>query len=1112
VGGAGAYGAHAPVSDRAADLALRRRALAPRRSFIVEAPAGSGKTELLTQRLLKLLDCVEHPEQVLAITFTRKAAAEMRQRVVETLRIAAMPGADLPEHRLESVELARAVLRRSERLGWSLTEQTQRLRILTIDALNASLARQLPLLTGGVVSVRVADNADSLYRRAASRTLESLGDEGVVGRALRQLLEVADNSLASLESWLAAVLPQRDRWMREIDSAGSESLAARVEANLGRLHDARAERLAALAGREGTDALRALLDERRARLAGARVPDAAGEAAEVWREAAALLLTGERGWRQRFTKREGFGSEAGTGRAALARLLTRFHATSGFREALVALSDLPPRRLDEGQRATLDALLPLLKRLLAELKLVFAASECVDHAELALAAQEALGAVDTPSDLLLALDRRIEHILVDEFQDTSHLQWGLIERLTAGWQPDDGRSLFLVGDPMQSIYRFRDADLALFLRAWQQGIGGLRLEPIRLALNYRSAGEIVDWVNTTFPALFDAAGDAVSSGPDFSPALSARGPEAGAAVTVETLRADDPAAEIARVVAIAKAERERFPAQSIGILVRSRTHVIGLRAALAGEGLAAQAVEIDSLVDTEPGLDLIALTAALLHEGDRLAWLALLRSPGCGLGWSDLHRLIDGSGDRTLRELIEDPARRDGLSAEGRQRTAWLAERLVRGYALRASLSLGAWIRECWLLLDGPAWLSVPDELRIAETYFRQLDGLARNGDLDDPAALPASFGPSSLNVPAQESGIEIMTVHKAKGLEFDTVILPGLSRSTAKDSPRLLSLQEFSLPSGDRLCLLAGIAARDDPLLRFLRRTARAEERSERSRLLYVAATRARSRLHLLATLRERDARPQADSLLALLDTSSATPIPAPVEAEDDTKSDEATGGPLFRSLPLERLRSGDGIPWPPSAISADAAESQLRPEFEWAHPAAVQVGTLIHRELQRLCEQAALAGKPVAPTAAVRRFQRELALLGLEPEDLGAAARRVSEALELVWSDPVGRSILHPWPEAWTELRLSWRGQDRIEHLRIDRSYVDAEGCRWIVDYKTGRHLGGDVEAFLDSEVLRYRPKLEHYAEAIAAIDPRPIRVALYFPLLQKRRAWVPGAAADR
>ncbi len=113
--------------------------------------------------------------------------------------------------------------------------------------------------------------------------------------------------------------------------------------------------------------------------------------------------------------------------------------------------------------------------------------------------------LDAPEDLALALGQRIRHILVDEFQDTSYTQFELLEKLTAGWEPGDGRTLFLVGDPMQSIYRFRQADVSLFLKARLEGIGAIRLEPLTLSVNFRSRPEIVEWVNRTFR--IDPAGE-----------------------------------------------------------------------------------------------------------------------------------------------------------------------------------------------------------------------------------------------------------------------------------------------------------------------------------------------------------------------------------------------------------------------------------------------------------------------------------------------------------------------------------------------------------------------------------------------------------------------------
>src|SRR5205085_5799608 len=170
-----------------------------------------------------------------------------------------------------------------------------------------------------------------------------------------------------------------------------------------------------------------------------------------------------------------------------------------------ALCRMPPAKYTESQWEALEAILALLKPAVAHLKVVFAETGQADFTEFSHGALQALGSVDDPSDLLLSLDQKISHILVDEFQDTSVSQWELLARLTSGWMRVDGRTLFLVGDPMQSIYRFREAEVGLFLHARREGLGGIRLEPLTLSSNFRSQAGIVDWVNAAFARVLPEA-------------------------------------------------------------------------------------------------------------------------------------------------------------------------------------------------------------------------------------------------------------------------------------------------------------------------------------------------------------------------------------------------------------------------------------------------------------------------------------------------------------------------------------------------------------------------------------------------------------------------------
>ena len=192
------------------DAAIREQALDPMRSFIVQAPAGSGKTELLTRRILTLLITVDEPEEILAITFTRKAASEMRQRVVDSL-IKAVQGEE-PEndYEKEGLDLALRVLERDSARDWQLIRNPQRLNLRTIDSLSSQLAYRMPVVSALGAPTGLMEDARGLYQDVAERFIENNLDE------LKDVLLHLGNRLELARQLLADLLGNRDQWMRHL--------------------------------------------------------------------------------------------------------------------------------------------------------------------------------------------------------------------------------------------------------------------------------------------------------------------------------------------------------------------------------------------------------------------------------------------------------------------------------------------------------------------------------------------------------------------------------------------------------------------------------------------------------------------------------------------------------------------------------------------------------------------------------------------------------------------------------------------------------------------------------------------------------------------------------
>ncbi|MHB8252841.1 MAG: UvrD-helicase domain-containing protein [Acidiferrobacter sp.] len=1079
------------------DSAARSAAIDPTRSFVVQAPAGSGKTALLIQRYLALLACVETPEEVVALTFTRKAAEEMRTRVLEALATA---GASSPTtaHDQKTQALAQVVVGRAEARGWFLTDCPGRLRIQTFDALCAQIVNQWPAAAGAGVAFDITETPQVLYAEAALATFGLLGQDDGIGPALADLLPALANDVDKFVGLVSDLLSRREQWLPIVlGSIAGDPSESRERLQAALLSQA----LAAMARAQEACPDSVLItacsymeavsgdDQWHAALLYEHGP----AALERWQQLADRLLTARGEWRKRLT---GWPKALGP----VAEFLAQLEDLGDLAQALVEVRAWGPCVYSEDQWQRLSALVRILPAASAQLLLVFARHRQWDFTEVTLRALQALGSDDEPTDGALRFDRRLRHLLVDEFQDTSVLQYRLLERLTAEWPGSDDRSLFVVGDPMQSIYGFRKAEVSLFFRLAREGLGGWPLDELTLTANFRSQDGLVAWVNEAFGTILPRRFLADEGAVPHVAATAVRGP--GGEVRVHGLEAVDLATEARYVAELVCGLRATDAVARMAILVRSRAHGHAIADALTRAGMRFSAVELYSLAARPVILDLLALTETLLLPGGRLGALSGLRAPWCGLDMADLAALCEGD-PRALVDILMDDVRLALLSPAGQLRARRVRDVLVHAETVRAQVPLVSRVEQAWIALGGPAALGSQSGLGEAELFFRTLAELECAAEVDLwrlRERLKTLYAPPD---PAGDD-LHILTIHKAKGLEFDVVICPGLGRNTASDQrPLLLALEAPA--HGDPDLLLAPLKADGesaDALYDCLWAMLARKRRHELGRLLYVACTRARHTLHLVGHAKRKEEVWRPQGLLGVLwpvigDSFAKTLVDPALDKIPPEVNKQRT---LLR-LSREGLSVAAQAPLSDWVTEEPPSENLV---FDWAGACIRIVGVVVHALFAQFARQELPPPGPL-PEALRVRAGNLLRGFGLHGADWEAAQEHVTQALERTLSDEVGRWILEAGhDEAQSECPLSAFVDGQLITVRVDRTFVDAKGVRWIIDYKTSRHEGSDRAAFLDQEQRRYTEQLTGYARLFSDLDHRPVELALYFPLLSAFRHW--------
>jgi ATP-dependent exoDNAse (exonuclease V) beta subunit len=1103
------------------DQAVREAVLDTRQSFIVQAPAGSGKTELLMRRFLALLAQVQRPEEILALTFTNKAAAEMRERVLKALMAAAQ---GLPLEKPQDAvprRLAKAALAQDAKQNWQLLKNSSRLRIETIDAFSASLVQQLPILSKMGSETRINDRTD--YAAVVARATAAFAREEP--QAMQTILTFWKNDPQNLQDTLVHLLKKRDQWRRFLAKALQQKSAA-AKSLCDALSDDRQALRAQLLADFPEDLLRDFIKF---------FPLPTADAAN-WDAWLGHLLTEKNNWRQKLSDDY---SEAQ--KKCIKQTIADLKSHGVDSGKFGKLRHLPSARLSAEQCALLQALLQLLQWTDAELVAHFAARGESDFSEVAAAAVRALSDpqdAEAPSDILLKLDQRLSHLLVDEFQDTSYSQYQLLEKLMSGWQPEDGRTLFLVGDPMQSIYGFREAEVSLFIKVFEdQAFATRSLRACVLSENFRSAPNLVQWYNAVFQGIFPTHSDPDSGSVAFRKATvttrhdtpenkpvtwhfceKAQEMTVLIALLQQELAATPCAA--AETASMAEGQEKNGNKKNIAVLYPKRSQVKAILAKWPQAAPRFQGVELQALAERPVVRDAQAFCAAWLEPTDLLSGLAVCHSPLVGFTLADL---------QLLREAEEAPfcfvaARAAALTPEKKQRFEQLCQQYAEAQALRQRQPVVAWLEAAWLKAGGLA--AIADRQAQSEVLrfwqvLRERFGQAVQLRLEEiSAALEGLYADTQ-----SDSQVQVMTIHKAKGLEFDTVILLGLNNTksdTSNKAAALLYWQEWFFADRPLFLLTTDSKAHPDALLKLLKEREKDKSDQEKLRLLYVAVTRAKMRLHLLVAAETTETGEKKFNKNSFLhDLFFDHPAFAEKNKKDEPKAparSDAANYENYNAWPSDlAVTYASALPaqhlpfdWQPPSFPAsqihhaDDLKEVTMPLAESDSLLPRQLGRVIHRFFWRLVQDGLQAWPSERLSSEGERIRWWLRQEGVLPTELAAATEQVKQALENVLTDPDGLRLLQPAGDA--EWALSFREQSQVRNFIVDRTFV-AEGKRFIVDYKTSQPKDNESLAdFFAREKNHYQAQLEQYAKILRQYDAQagkvlPIELALYFPLVVKK-----------
>ena len=1054
----------ANITQQPSDHQVRKKALG-QGSFIVQAPAGSGKTSLLVKRFLNRLLDVKSPKEVLALTFTNKAAAEMAQRLKEAL-----------EGKSEDNEIKKIVEKISKHALKNKWDEgyIDSLMVMTIDKLALRLIKQTPILSSSGVNFLTDEDPDDLYRETIRETITSNAENHL-------LFKYFDYDYHKLTEQLLALISKRDQWL-PIVSGLLRSNDKNIEEIYGTYYTNELniwveEKIKPNFTNEDLKELEIIVSY----LADNKNIDRKDKLRssinyEFWFYIRDLILTKSgKQIRKKIDTSSGF-PVTNVGKEIKERLLKLIKLKNNKFNILIDFFNVTHHKNIVDIYPLITPFCLLLIDMVTRLNEKFKERRIIDFTQIMGNAVEALRDTHLP----LILDQNISHILVDEFQDTNESQLIFIELLTQNFAGNPEKSFFAVGDPMQSIYRFRKAEVEIFSRVQKNGISDLKLTSLFLKVNFRSNKNIIDWLNNSFSKAFPLIDDSDEGSVPYSSCESSNNNLEGGmeliALTCDTKsKTAQYEAEALYVLNLIKDTRKSNPDASIAVLTRSKAHLSELITLINKKdtSIPIDAIEMSKILSNQTFQDILCLTKALFDFSDRTNWIAALKSPWCGLSINDLVLLFEKDHKSLVWELINNIDNTSRLDKNSARRLRSFVEVIRENIQYRGRISHRYFVEGIWRQLNGEESMVDSNDIQNIDLFLELLEEASEILSIDFIKLERLIENKFISKTSIQKNSIKFLTIQKSKGLEFDHVIIPNLNKRTRNE--------ESDLVLYDKSTLSIKNPGNDKNLHSYHAYKERKRLDNEKIRLLYVAMTRAKNKCYLIGTVKKEGdlVIPNSGTFMNILWPFFSDKFTEIATPEDENSFEKFI--PKLRRL-NDNFYSGD----------KRYKRSIDTEELSFCYPnmsTDIQrfTGNIVHKYLEIIVKKQLDIDKILSNKL---DYTESLYLeKNFKKKDIKIGLNLVKKSLEMLKKTSDGRWILNRYLADNSEVSYLLESNNTTTQHIPDRSFIEND-IQWIIDYKTPFSPIKNLAV----EAKKHLPQLRLY-ETIFKGNKRVIQKAIYF-----------------